>query len=80
MNAAATGTKLLSNRLTKFWKALPTAEIQPLELEPGFPGIGMPCAPIHWRICGKVSKITVHMIHFPVRPVRWKFIPPSVWH
>jgi hypothetical protein len=70
MNAAATGTKLFNTRLTKLWNAVPTPEIQPLELEPGFPGIGTPCAPIHWRISGRVSKITVHMIHFPVRPVR----------
>jgi integrase len=39
MNAAATGTKLLSTRLTKFWNAVPTPEIQLLELEPGFPGM-----------------------------------------
>src|ERR1700744_5782006 len=52
--------------------------IQLADIPPGFDGMSMPCAPIHWRICGTVKRMIVHMIHFPVLPLTWKCIPPSL--
>src|SRR5258708_23647280 len=76
-NAAATGTKLVRMTLTNCWNAVEIVEIQLAEMVPGLEGMLMPNAPIQWRICGRVRRMIVHTIHFPVLPLTWKFIPPS---